>query len=144
MRNSKQKDIVLQALSEYRVHPTAEDLYKYIHQKYYDIGVATVYRNLNKLFEKGIIRKITGIDGSSHYDNCIEPHHHFICNYCGKIYDIPSNICEDLIAKAEEFTDCKIISMDMTFRGFCKSCEKENDNSGDIDEKTVLVTSVTS
>ena len=126
MRNSKQKDIILRALDEHKVHPTAEELYKYIHQENSDIGVATVYRNLNKFAEKGIIRKIIGLDGSSHFDSCLEPHYHFICSCCGKIYDIPMNIGKDLIAKAEEFTDCKITSIDINFRGLCRECEDKH------------------
>ena len=141
MRNSKQKDIVLRALDEHRVHPTAEELYKYIHQEYSDIGVATVYRNLNKLAEQGIIRKITGLDGSSHFDSCTEPHFHFICSCCGKIYDIPDNVGFDLIAKAEEFTDCKISSMDITFRGLCRECEKLHINKYDYGEMVLSINS---
>ena len=135
MRNSKQKDIILLALDEYRIHPTAEELYKYLHQKHSDIGVATVYRNLNKFAEKGIIRKIIGLDGSSHFDSCLEPHFHFICSCCGKIYDIPINIGSDLIAKAEEFTDCKITSVDITFRGLCKKCEEKHNENFVYEEK---------
>jgi Fur family peroxide stress response transcriptional regulator len=135
VRNSKQKEIVLRALDVYRVHPTAEELYKYIHQEYSDIGVATVYRNLNKLAEKGIIRKIIGLDGSSHFDSCIEPHFHFICSCCGKIYDVPDNVGTDLIAKAEEFTDCKITSMDITFRGFCRNCAEKHDSMNNFKEE---------
>ena len=142
MRNSKQKEIILRALDEHRVHPTADELYKYIHEEYSDIGVATVYRNLNKFAEKGIIRKITGLDGSSHFDSCMEPHFHFICDCCGRIYDIPMNISTDLIAKAEEFTDCKIKSMDMTFRGLCRTCENKHNNKYvfDKDETEMLLT----
>ena len=123
LRNSKQKDIILRALEEHCIHPTAEELYKYIHEEHADIGVATVYRNLNKFAEKGIIRKIIGLDGASHFDSCMEPHFHFICDCCGRIYDIPMNISSDLIAKAEEFTDCKISSMEITFKGLCRQCE---------------------
>ena len=135
MRNSKQKEIILDALKKYRIHPTADELYKYIHQDYSDIGVATVYRNLNKFAEKGLIRKITGLDGSSHFDSCIEPHYHFMCSCCGKIYDIPGNIAQDLIAKAEEFTDCKINSMDITFRGLCRECEDKHNGKYVFDEQ---------
>lgn len=134
MRNSKQKEIILRALGEHRVHPTADELYNYIHQEYSDIGVATVYRNLNKFAEKGIIRKIIGLDGSSHFDSCLEPHFHFICSCCGRIYDIPMVAGKDLIAKAEEFTDCKITSMNMTFRGICKECENKHDGEFVFDE----------
>ena len=134
MRNSKQKDIILRALDEYKIHPTAEELYKYIHKEHSEIGVATVYRNLNKFAEKGIIRKIIGLDGSSHFDSCVEPHYHFICGCCGKIYDIPMDIGKDLIAKAEEFTDCKITSMDITFRGLCRKCEDKRNGKIIFDE----------
>ena len=134
MRNSKQKDIILRALDEHRVHPTAEELYKLIHQEHTGIGVATVYRNLNKFAEKGIIRKIIGLDGFSHFDSCTEPHYHFICSCCGKIYDIPMDIGKNLIAKAEEFTDCKITSIDITFRGLCKECEDKHSGKFVFDE----------
>ena len=135
MRNSKQKEIILRALREHCVHPTAEELYKYIHTEHADIGVATVYRNLNKFAESGIIRKIIGLDGSSHFDSCTEPHYHFICNCCGQIYDIPGRIGMDLIAKAEEFTDCKITSMDIAFRGLCRACEEKH-NGDSVFDKT--------
>lgn len=142
MRNSKQKDVILRALEEHRVHPTADELYKYIHQEHSEIGVATVYRNLNKLAERGMIKKIIGLDGSSHFDSCTDPHYHFICSCCGKIYDIPMNIGIDLIAKAEEFTDCKITSMEMTFRGMCRQCEDKLNGKFiyDKDETEMLLT----
>ena len=134
MRNSKQKEIILRALDGYRIHPTAEELYKYIHQEHSDIGVATVYRNLNKFAEKKVIRKIIGLDGSSHFDSCIEPHYHFICTCCGKIYDIPMVIGQNMIAKAEEFTDCKITSVDITVRGLCRDCEDKHNGKFVFDE----------
>lgn len=134
MRKSRQKEIILRALDELCVHPTADALYQYIHQEHTDIGVATVYRNLNRFTEKGIIRKIIGLDGASHFDSCVEPHYHFICSCCGKIYDIPLNISADLIAKAEEFTDCKITSMDITFRGLCRECEDKHSGKFVYDE----------
>ena len=139
MRNSRQKDIILRALSEHKVHPTAEELYKYIHQEHADIGVATVYRNLNKFAEKGIIRKIIGLDGTSHFDDCTEPHYHFICSCCGKVYDIPMDIGKDLIAKAEEFTDCKITSLEITFTGLCRECEDLHENRLEHDKTEMFV-----
>lgn len=123
MRNSKQKDIVLNTLRSLNTHPSADELYKYIHEEHAEIGVATVYRNLNKLAENGEIRKISGLDGSSHYDWNIEPHYHFICNCCGKIHDITYAIAPDLIARAECVTDCKIQSLEITFRGLCRECQ---------------------
>ena len=44
MRNTKQKDIVLNTLRKLDSHPSADELYKYIHEEHAEIGVATVYR----------------------------------------------------------------------------------------------------
>lgn len=123
MRNTKQKDIVLSSLRKIGTHPSADELYKYIHEEHAEIGVATVYRNLNKLAENGEIRKINGLDGSSHYDWNLEPHYHFICKCCGKIHDITYAIAPDLIARAECVSGCKILELEITFKGLCKECE---------------------
>lgn len=126
MRNTKQKDIILNTLRSLHTHPSADELYQYIHEEHAEIGVATVYRNLNKLAEKCEIKKVTGLDGSSHYDWNIEPHYHFICNCCGKIHDITNAIAPDLIARAECVTDCKILALEITFRGLCKECQQKH------------------
>ena len=123
MRNSKQKDIVLSSLRKIGTHPSADELYKFIHEEHAEIGVATVYRNLNKLSENGEIRKINGLDGSSHYDWNLEPHYHFICKCCGKIHDITYAIAPDMIARAECVSGCKILELEITFKGLCKECE---------------------
>ena len=53
---------------------------------------------------------------------------------------------KDLIAKAEEFTDCKITSMNMTFRGLCKECENKHEGKFVFDEAEteMLLTASTS
>ena len=122
MRNSKQKDIVYKTLCENVVHPTADELYSILLEKQSGVGVATVYRNLSKLAEAGIIRKITGLDGSSHYDSRIEPHYHFICDECGCIKDIELSEL-GFVQKTAFLRDCKINTVDITLRGYCKFCD---------------------
>lgn len=59
MNYSAQKEIVLKALKDNVVHPTAEYLCERIREVYPTLGVATVYRNLNKMAEGGVIKKLT-------------------------------------------------------------------------------------
>ena len=126
MRNTKQKDIILSMLRKLDSHPNADELFRYIHEEHAQVGVATVYRNLGKLAQKGLIRKIEGLNGSSHYDWNTEPHYHFFCNCCGKIHDVVHEIAPDLTARAEQVTGCKILSLDITFRGLCRECEEHS------------------
>lgn len=122
MRNSKQKDIVYTTLCENLIHPTADELYSILMKKQADVGVATVYRNLSKLSSQGKVRKITGLDGVSHYDSRLEAHYHFICEGCGCIKDIEINEL-GFACKAERLKDCKISSVDIVLRGYCNICE---------------------
>ena len=59
-RNTKQKEIILDILKdkENMFHPTAGDLVKLVLDSNPSIGQATVYRNINKLVDEGILLKI--------------------------------------------------------------------------------------
>ena len=124
MRQTKQKDIILEALCEYEIHPTADELYQFIQRKHANLGVATVYRNVNKFASEGRIKKIIDVNGLARFDYNTEPHFHFSCNCCGKIHDITKDIAPDLIKKAEAVSNCKITSLEIIFRGLCKECEE--------------------
>ena len=57
MNYSRQREIILETLTENVVHPTAEYLHEKVKEKDPKISLATLYRNLNKLAENGIIKK---------------------------------------------------------------------------------------
>ena len=57
-RMTKQREIVLEELRKTRMHPTADELYERVRKRLPKISLATVYRNLEWLAEREIIRKI--------------------------------------------------------------------------------------
>ena len=124
MNYSKQREVILNTLKENVVHPTAEYLYAKIQEKDPKISLATLYRNLNQLTENGIIKKIDGLENSSHYDHNTHNHYHFICKKCNRVYDIKSEVAPDLINKTEELTDFLIENHDIVFSGICKDCRQ--------------------
>ena len=69
MNYSVQNEIILNTLKENAVHPTAETLCSIIKEENPKIGVATVYRNLNKLADKGIIKRIDRLESATHFDH---------------------------------------------------------------------------
>lgn len=86
----------------------------------------TVYRNVD-LFEKlGIINRLrlgweTRIELS---DMFIHHHHHFTCNHCGQVYDLPDNqIMEKEIAKLAASGGFKPTDHQLEIRGFCQKCD---------------------
>lgn len=124
MRFSIQKEIVLNALKDNVVHPTADYLYSVIKKEHPSVGIATVYRNLNKMAECGVIKKIDGLEESAHYDHNTHEHYHFICEKCKKVFDVSADVAPELVAKAEEENGFKVNSYDITFKGICQECSK--------------------
>lgn len=123
MKYSVQNEIILKILKENVVHPTAEYLYDKIKEQYPTLGKATVYRNLSKMVEQNIIKKIDGLEISAHYDHNTFEHYHFICTKCGKIFDISSDIAPDLTKKIENVTGNSVEKCDFVVRGICKNCK---------------------
>ena len=124
MNFSKQRELILHALTQNPIHPTADKLYELIRPFMPTISLATVYRNLNQLVDNGIIRKISGLDGSVHYDHCVEKHYHFICTCCNKVYDVPYEVAPNPAEKLYEQTGLTAESCDVSFKGICKECRK--------------------
>ena len=56
MNYSKQREKILDVLSNNAVHPTAETLLKLLKSEDAKIGFTTLYRNLNQLAQAGIIK----------------------------------------------------------------------------------------
>lgn len=123
MNYSKQRELILNTLKENVVHPTAEYLYGKIKEKDPKISLATLYRNLNQLSDNGIIKKIDGLEPSSHFDHNTHEHYHFICEKCKRVFDISADIAPDLIKKTENSTGFEIQSHDIVFTGLCKECK---------------------
>lgn len=126
MRNSKQREIILETLAENPIHPTAEQLYALVKPKAPAISLATVYRNLNLLADNGMVKKICGLNGTAHFDHHTHEHYHFICQKCNKVYDVPYDIAphlaEDVLAK----TGLIVESCDIALRGICRNCKQVN------------------
>ncbi len=128
MNYSRQREIILNTLKEYVVHPTAESLYSKIKEKDPKISLATLYRNLNQLADNGIIKKIDGLEDSAHYDHNTGEHYHFICKKCKRVFDVKPDVAPDLIRKTEDSTGFLIENHDVVFSGVCKDCRESVSN----------------
>ena len=105
------------------VHPSAEYIYDILWKADSNISLATVYRNLNKMAEAGKVKKILGLEDRAHFDHNTFEHYHFICEKCGKVYDLPSDIAPDIVQNVENKTGFQINSHEIVFHGICLDCK---------------------
>lgn len=131
MNYSRQREIILDTLKENVVHPTAEYLYSVLKSRGdSNISLATLYRNLNQLADKGVIKKIDGLETSSHYDHNVHEHYHFICEKCRRVFDVSSDVAVDVVKKTEQETGFLVKNHDIILSGICKDClESEKQES---------------
>ena len=127
MNYSRQREEIFETLKENVVHPSAEYIYEVLKKTDNKISLATVYRNLNKLAQCGKIKKIDGLEEKAHFDHNTFEHYHFICEKCGKIYDVANHIAPEIIAKTQEATGFEIKKHDVVFQGICLECKKKGE-----------------
>lgn len=72
-------------------HPSADKVWNDVQESFPMISRATVYNTLNLFVEKGLLRELHLTPDSVLFDSNIDPHHHFIDEETGRIYDIPWN-----------------------------------------------------
>ena len=118
MRNSKQRDLILDIINTSFTHPTAEAIYEIARNTLPNISLGTVYRNLDMLQSMGSIRRINLENSTYRYDRAKDNHAHFVCNECKNVYDI----YEDLFKNLDEICGNKILGYDIIFKGICKNC----------------------
>jgi Fur family ferric uptake transcriptional regulator len=58
MRLTSQRQVILEELKKVKSHPTANEVYDMVRKRLPRIGLGTVYRNLDLLAERGIIKKL--------------------------------------------------------------------------------------
>lgn len=108
-------------------HLTADEVYLFAKEKMPNIGIATVYRTLERLATIGVLYKSVFEPGRYRYelyDDTSHYHHHVICLGCGMIFEVE----EDLLFNLEQSLQnkgFKIVDHDLKFFGYCPAC-KEN------------------
>lgn len=121
-RNTKQKRIVYEALTRLD-HPTATELYEYIHCEYPRISRGTVFRILGNFAVAGKVRKVQLAGCDDRYDACLSPHYHARCRKCGSVFDVAVPEAEAALS-CVTFRDFTVEGHEVEFYGTCRNCSK--------------------
>lgn len=121
LRQTFQRRKILEFLMSTKSHPTADSIYKEIVKEIPTVSRTTVYNTVNKLAEEGIIKRIKTKDSDMRFDAKTEPHYHFVCDNCGKVYDV--GVCCGNILKYD-VDGHNVKDIFICYSGVCKACKK--------------------
>ncbi len=122
-RQTIQKGLVWEAVSEATDHPNAEQIYESIVRTHPSISRATVYRNLNMLVDEGKVRRIKVLGGPDHFDHSLGKHYHIQCMDCRNIGDVDLFDSLDLTTRAMDLHGYELLSYEIVFNGICPDCQ---------------------
>ena len=106
-----------------RSHMTADQIFETLRKRYPSVVLATVYNNLNKLWEEGYIRKVAVEGQPDRYDRT-ERHDHLVCKVCGRLQDLE---LPDLTGQFQQQVDVPVLAYDLKLLYICDDCRNTHD-----------------
>ncbi|MCP1101772.1 Fur family ferric uptake transcriptional regulator [Aequitasia blattaphilus] len=133
LKITQQRLIVLEVLASQKdKHLSAEDIYELVREDYPDIGLATIYRTVQLLYEMKLVDRISLDDGYTRYEIAqtsleegVHHHHHLICKECGKVTPFKDDRLDSLEDFIEEETGFHVLDHELKFYGVCKECRSK-------------------
>ena len=108
-----------------REHLTVEQIFLKLRDIHPQVVLATVYNNLNRLLEEGLIRKVSVEGMPDRYDK-MKKHDHLVCKRCGKLADVT---LEDLTASLKKQIGSDFLSYDLKVFYICPECREKEDGN---------------
>ncbi len=123
-RITKQRQLILEEVKKSKSHPTADMIYESVRKELPSISLGTVYRNLERLAEQGMINKLYIDSNRMRFDADLWDHSHIQCIVCGNVDDI--NVHSD-VSWEQITTDLQyqILGHKVEFIGKCPKCINE-------------------
>jgi len=125
LKVTPQRISILETVHRLNNHPTAENIIDEVRRKHPNIATGTVYKVLETLVEKNIIKKVKTDKDTMRYDGIIDSHHHLYCSTCDLIedyYDTELDLILQEFFETKELTGFKIEEFVLQIKGKFDKC----------------------
>lgn len=125
-RITPQRRVIIEKIVHTAGLLTVAEIWELVRAEYSDIGLDTIYRNINILTEIDVLIPITGMgNDSTRYELTYanHHHHHVVCIKCGNA------VCIDYCPINQEFITmlrqrgCELIRHNVELLGLCTECK---------------------
>ena len=122
LKQTKQREVILESFLNANRHVTSEDLYQLVRAEHANIGYTTVYRTMKLLVEAGLATERHFDDGITRYETEQEHHDHLVCVECGKIQEFESELIERTQNEIADSYGFEVLRHRHELYGRCKNC----------------------
>ena len=89
------------------------------------VGLASVYRVLDTLAQRGLLQRLDLGDGVTRFEAVrtdAHHHHHLVCDDCGRVESFADDRLERVLRDVERRSGYAVAAHDVVLRGACISC----------------------
>ena len=122
LRMTSQRRGILEEVQKAKLHLTADEVYELVRKKQPRISLSTVYRNLEKMADAGILARLELSGNQRRYDWNTNLHHHARCTRCGLVRDVPLDAGIVLNLEQQAVNGFAVSGFRLEFKGICDKC----------------------
>ena len=130
--NTKGKDIIMAYLKDHADgNFSANDILQYLEEHNSKMNISTVYRNLDKFVDQGMLMKLKNPDDDfcryqyKHPDGNCDDHIHMQCRNCGRVFHLECGFMEELSKHLSAHHGFTIESAGSMIKGLCGECNTD-------------------
>lgn len=124
-RMTPQREMIVEAIAHSGCHMTAEEVLEIVRQKTSAVNIATVYRTLDLLVEKGLATRTDLGEGRIVYATARHgPHIHLVCRRCGQVQEADAALLAPLTDALQEQYHFSCDTGHLALYGLCEACER--------------------
>jgi Fur family ferric uptake transcriptional regulator len=123
-RMTPQRQLIMDAVMTGKGHSTPDQIYNRVVKKAPALNRATVYRTLDFLAEQHLITSTDIGIGSKVYEMAAPlPHHHLVCERCGKVEQVNHELMSAAFKQIEAKHGFKVTTDHLALFGLCRRCQ---------------------
>lgn len=126
IRATRQRQRVLEALSAEPNDATAQQIFESLRARGESTGLATVYRTLALLSERGAVDALMHRPGEICYRLCSDTHHHHLtCSECHQVVELSECRLEPWLERLGGVHGFTVTSHAVEVTGICSDCGRQ-------------------
>lgn len=128
LRPTRARRLILTRLRHSNDHLSTEEVQEALLRRGHVVSIATLYQNLKRLTEAGLLVSFADSDGLVRFDANTEPHAHLVCTRCGRILDVAptatpvARLTAALPKPARRYRGWSIRDARLELCGLCPDC----------------------
>jgi Fur family ferric uptake transcriptional regulator/Fur family peroxide stress response transcriptional regulator len=120
-----QRTQILEVIEKYG-HIAIERIYEEVSKIHASLSLATIYKNILLMVERGVLTEVPIIGQKSKYEIVKEDHLHLVCTECGEVVDkmLDDATAENTLRLAET-SGFVLDHRQVNLYGICKACRSK-------------------